>query len=476
MTLDQERADEAVSVAEPPREPELAAAASEPVALDIAQAWPVTRLADWSLTLLLAAVVVAPEGISASTLDARLSLVVPAMAATLGARSLFEVIAFGSWARRPATRLAAAVPPALIAGAVMLAAALIAGLSVPLRAAAATSFAALCVLSLASAIRAVEARVHLGLRRVYFVGLAAARADLEHELRCHRFARLVGSRAHSAGSCGVETLTAGLVQEIVASNATMLLLDGYAMREPRLVEAAASVNLKGVRVRALVSYYEDVFKKVPLGELSPGWFLFDIGSIHRRGAYRDLRRIADVAIAACVLVLLLPVLFVAAVVVKVTSSGPVLYRQRRVGMYGAPFTLLKLRTMRETAAADPIAAWASAETHRITAAGRILRRFRIDEIPQLWNVVRGDLALVGPRPEQPAIVERLKRDLPHYDARHCLRPGLTGWAQVTIGYAGSPEGAVAKLQRDLYYVKHQSLRLDLLVIWLTLRAVLAGCG
>jgi lipopolysaccharide/colanic/teichoic acid biosynthesis glycosyltransferase len=112
--------------------------------------------------------------------------------------------------------------------------------------------------------------------------------------------------------------------------------------------------------------------------------------------------------------------------------------------------------------------------HRITPVGRILRRFRLDELPQLWNVIRGDLALVGPRPEQTAIVEQLEREIPFYAARHCVRPGLTGWAQVNLGYAGSFEGTVAKLQRDLYYIKHSSLRLDGLILWLTLKAVLVG--
>ena len=121
--------------------------------------------------------------------------------------------------------------------------------------------------------------------------------------------------------------------------------------------------------------------------------------------------------------------------------------------------------------ADDSGAWATDHDHRITPLGRVLRRYRLDELPQLWNVLRGELALVGPRPEQVPIVERLEQQIPFYAARHTVRPGLTGWAQVNLGYSGSLEGTRAKLQRDLYYVKHRSLRLDLLILWLTLKAV-----
>jgi lipopolysaccharide/colanic/teichoic acid biosynthesis glycosyltransferase len=136
----------------------------------------------------------------------------------------------------------------------------------------------------------------------------------------------------------------------------------------------------------------------------------------------------------------------------------------------------KFRSMRDHAELESGPVWAARGDPRRTLVGRFIRRFSLDELPQLWNILRGDLALVGPRPEQVPIVERLDQELPHYNARHCIRPGLTGWAQVNLGYGGSVDGTIAKLQRDLYYVKHQSLRLDALIIWLTLRAVLAGRG
>ena len=184
----------------------------------------------------------------------------------------------------------------------------------------------------------------------------------------------------------------------------------------------------------------------------------------------------EVSAAGVLLVGTLPLLLLAAIVIRLTSPGPALYRQRRVGREGRPFTLLKLRTMAMRADWQPEASWAQSQADRVTWIGRHLRRFRVDELPQFWNVLRGDLALIGPRPEQVPIVERLRKELPPYAARHCIRPGITGWAQVNLGYPGSLEGTLAKLQRDLFYVKRRGLRLDALIIWLTLKTVLAGRG
>jgi lipopolysaccharide/colanic/teichoic acid biosynthesis glycosyltransferase len=315
--------------------------------------------------------------------------------------------------------------------------------------------------------------VRLGLRRVFFIGSPESRHDLERELVRRRDARLVGAGTTVAAD-RLATERESLQAAVVAARATVVVLDSDAMRIPALVDLASRLNLAGMRIRDLVSYYESEFKKVPLSELSPTWFLFDIAQIHRRAVYTSVRRWLEMALAAVLLVLVTPVFLAAAIAIRLSSRGPILYRQPRVGKGGTPFTLLKLRTMTDGPECE--AEWASLHAHRITTVGRWLRRFRLDELPQLWNVVRGDLALVGPRPEQVPIVERLERDLPHYSARHCIRPGITGWAQVNLGYGGSVEGSIAKLQRDLYYIKHMSLRLDGLIIWLTLKAIIAGRG
>jgi lipopolysaccharide/colanic/teichoic acid biosynthesis glycosyltransferase len=166
---------------------------------------------------------------------------------------------------------------------------------------------------------------------------------------------------------------------------------------------------------------------------------------------------------------------VIALAIKLSSRGPMFFRQVRVGRGGSQFRLTKFRTMTAPEPAQA-PAWATEHAWRITPVGRWLRRYRLDELPQLWNILVGDLSLVGPRPEQPEIVERLRRDVAFYDARHTVRPGLTGWAQINGGYAGSDDEVRTKLQYDLYYVKHQSLRLDLRIVRATARAVLSGCG
>ncbi len=432
--------------------------------------WPVTILAGLTLMLMLFLCLVAPPALSGPRSVRLLALVLPAILATVSARVLFEALDPGARGHGGRSHIVPALIAAGVATLVMIGAALVVGLPWSPGTAIASGLLAVATLIVAGVLRDFEIRVRLALRRVFFVGSPAARGDLEHELRRRSDASFVG--AERAG----EPLDAGRLTEAVrAAHATVLVIDHDAMRLPAVVEAASKLNLAGLHVRDLVSYYEFEFKKVPLDELSPTWFLFDIAPIHHRQLWKSLRRVVEAVIAVALLLVATPLLLVAAIAIRLTSPGPALFRQRRVGKGGTHFTLLKLRTMTiadETSAA----AWAPSQTHRVTAVGRLLRRFRLDEAPQLWNVIRGDLALIGPRPEQVAIAERLEREVPFYSARHCIRPGLTGWAQVNLGYAGSVEGTVAKLQRDLYYIKHASPRLDGLILWMTLRTIVSGRG
>jgi lipopolysaccharide/colanic/teichoic acid biosynthesis glycosyltransferase len=228
-----------------------------------------------------------------------------------------------------------------------------------------------------------------------------------------------------------------------------------------------------VRVRSLATFYEEEFGKVATSELSSSWFLFDVAEIHGL-AYRATKRVLETLTAVGLLVLAAPLLPVIAAAIKWSSPGPVLFRGPRVAMDGRVTTLVKFRTMEE----DPEgkAEWADASQLRLFPVGKLLRKFRLDEIPQLWNVVRGQLSIVGPRPEQPAIVGSLERAIPFYAKRHSVRPGLTGWAQINFGYGGSQTGSLTKLQYDLYYIKHQSLRLDWQIMLATVRTVIAGTG
>ncbi|MHB8689933.1 MAG: exopolysaccharide biosynthesis polyprenyl glycosylphosphotransferase [Solirubrobacteraceae bacterium] len=437
--------------------------------LEQAPCWPITRLANGTLTLALCLAVFVPITIARAHGLTAVALLLPAVIATLAARALFESIVSAGPGRSIARHLLGAIPASALALVLMAGTVAVLGIGVEPVSLGLTAILAISTLALAGTFRDLEIRVRLRLRRVYFVGSRNSQLDLARELGRRSDARLVGSAAVDGPAD-----RSILIKAVRESRATVLVLDHAATQNHQLVEVASALNLDGLHVRDLVSYYESEFKKVPLAELSPTWFLFDVAPGQRRIGDRILRRTLELAFTSVLLILALPALVAAVLAIKLTSSGPVLYRQQRVGKGGTPFTLVKLRTM--TVLVDGQAEWAAAESDRITPVGRFLRRFRLDELPQLWNVILGNLSLIGPRPEQVPIVERLDRELPHYSARHAIRPGITGWAQVNLGYAGSVEGTIAKLQRDLYYVKHSSLRLDALILWLTIKTVISGRG
>jgi lipopolysaccharide/colanic/teichoic acid biosynthesis glycosyltransferase len=199
---------------------------------------------------------------------------------------------------------------------------------------------------------------------------------------------------------------------------------------------------------------------------------------NERAVLREPRaaRSIDLALVLLLGTFALPILVAAALAIWLEGGGPVLYRQTRIGLNGRPFQMLKLRSMRSDAEADGVARWAGEADPRITRVGRLLRRTRIDELPQLWNVLRGDMRVIGPRPERPAFVDSLSRQIRHYHLRHCVKPGITGWAQVRDGYAASVAAAARKLEHDLYYVRNQCLRLDLRILLETVAVVLGGSG
>ncbi len=234
-------------------------------------------------------------------------------------------------------------------------------------------------------------------------------------------------------------------------------------------------KLRGVRVMDLTSFYEREMGVLKIDNLRASWLIFSDG--FEQGLVRDMiKRSFDVLVSLMLLAVALPVLLVAALAIVIESGRPVFYRQDRVGQAGRTFTILKLRTMVQDAEKDGKPRWAGQDDVRITAMGRILRRTRIDELPQLFNVLRGDMSFVGPRPERPFFVRHLLEDIPYYDVRHSVKPGVTGWSQVRYPYGASVEDSLAKLQYDLYYVKNHSLFLDLLILVDTVQVVLLGKG
>jgi sugar transferase (PEP-CTERM system associated) len=241
------------------------------------------------------------------------------------------------------------------------------------------------------------------------------------------------------------------------------------------VEELLELRLSGVKVEEATSWLERISGRIEVEQLYPSWLLFAEG-FRFSGVFRLVRRLVNFLFALAGSVLSLPLLPFVALAIKLDSPGPVLYRQKRVGLRGQIFHCYKFRTMRKDAEADTGATWALDNDPRITRAGRFLRASRLDEIPQLWCVLKGDMNFVGPRPERPEFVEWLSKEIPYYSVRNVVRPGITGWAQVQYKYGNTLEDAREKLQYDLFYIKNSSLGLDLLIMFQTIKIVVLGHG
>ena len=251
---------------------------------------------------------------------------------------------------------------------------------------------------------------------------------------------------------------------------------GLADRRGRLpIEPLLRAKLAGVRVEDATTTYERLTGKILIDDLRPSWLIFSDG-FHASRATRAIKRMLDLAAALIGLTVALPLMALSAVAIRLDSPGPIVYRQQRVGENGRPFTLHKFRSMRVDAERGGTPVWARDRDDRITRVGRILRITRIDELPQLWDVLRGDMSVVGPRPERPYFVEQLASLIPFYIERHAVKPGITGWAQVKYRYGASIEDATEKLRYDLYYIKHLSIFFDLTIVFDTVKVVLFGKG
>ena len=240
-------------------------------------------------------------------------------------------------------------------------------------------------------------------------------------------------------------------------------------------DALVKLRAQGVEVEDAHSALAALTGRVWLEGLRPSWFLSCEG-FRRSRAQRALKRSADLVLSVAGLLLSAPLMLAVAAAIRLDSKGDVLYRQRRVGFRGRPFEMLKFRSMRADAELESGPQWACRDDPRITRAGKYLRRFRLDELPQFINALRGEMSVVGPRPERPEMVDLLRQRIPYYDERHAERPGITGWAQVQYGYGASLDDALRKLEFDLFYLKNLSPLLDLLILLETGRIVLFGRG
>lgn len=231
------------------------------------------------------------------------------------------------------------------------------------------------------------------------------------------------------------------------------------------------MKTKGVHVNDFSSFLERETGRVDLDTVNPSWLIFSDGFSSGRMLSSAFKRIFDICASLVLLILTLPIIAIFAVLVKLDSKGPAFFRQKRVGLYGQPFTLLKLRSMRTDAEKDG-AKWAEENDPRVTRIGRFIRKVRIDELPQTWSVLKGQMSFVGPRPEVPHFVESLEEDIPFYGERHMVKPGITGWAQINYPYGASNEDSRKKLEFDLYYAKNYTPFLDLVILLQTVRVIL----
>ncbi|MBQ4567741.1 MAG: sugar transferase [Desulfovibrio sp.] len=258
--------------------------------------------------------------------------------------------------------------------------------------------------------------------------------------------------------------------------ATMILLLPDAPIDGDIAHDLLQAKLGGRMVVDIRSFYEHVVQRLPLSQINEEWLLLSEGfSLNTRGSLRRLKRALDVLISLALLVLTAPLMLLAAIIIRLESPGPVIYRQDRVGLHEREFTVYKFRSMRADAEKNG-AVWASANDSRVTRFGKFIRKVRIDELPQIFNILKGDMSFIGPRPERMAFVQRLKQQIPYYSLRHSVKPGLTGWAQVCYPYGASDEDARHKLEYDLYYIKNMSILLDIHIIFKTVGVVLFPKG
>lgn len=234
-------------------------------------------------------------------------------------------------------------------------------------------------------------------------------------------------------------------------------------------------KLNGIKVTDSSAFFERERGQIRVNSLYPSWLVFG-GGFDQSLLRSSIKRVFDLAASGILLLVTLPVMLITALCILIEDGGPIFYRQERVGKGGRTFTVLKFRSMRSDAEISGEPQWATADDPRTTRVGRIIRKLRIDELPQIFNVLNGEMSFVGPRPERPYFVDQLCTEVPYYNVRHSIKPGITGWAQVRYGYGASREDAIEKLQYDLYYVKNHSLFLDVIILIDTVEVVVLGKG
>ncbi len=301
------------------------------------------------------------------------------------------------------------------------------------------------------------------------------RTDLNMQLS--GFVAPLDSNGVGGSIAGLPVLgTASQLETVVRRNGIQRIIVALEDRRGALpIRDLVRLRVEGVRVEDAHTTISSLTGRVWLETVKPSWFVFSEG-FHRSMFTLIAKRVVDLVFGILGLIVSAPLMLLVAAAIRLDSPGPIIYRQTRVGLGGRIFEVLKFRSMRTDAESGTGARWAQEQDPRVTRVGRILRNYRLDEMPQFVNVIRGDMSLVGPRPERPSFVEQLRQQISYYDERHTVRPGITGWAQVQYQYGSNLEDAVRKMEYDLFYLKNMSLAFDLIIIFDTVRTVLAGHG
>ncbi|HKS74661.1 MAG TPA: TIGR03013 family XrtA/PEP-CTERM system glycosyltransferase [Terriglobales bacterium] len=313
--------------------------------------------------------------------------------------------------------------------------------------------------------------------RVYVLGTGDRAQRLVNGLRTRQELgiEVVGWSGNIEGAVTREAAAAHLLECVAGQNSHRVIVAMPDRRGTLPVHELLHLRLDGAKIEEATSWLEKMSGRIEVENLYPSWLVFADG-FRFSASFLMMKRLVSSLAAFTLLLVVLPLIPFVCLAIKLDSSGPILYRQKRVGRGGTTFFCFKFRTMRQDAEADTGPTWAGDNDPRITRTGKFLRSSRLDEIPQLWNVFKGDMAFVGPRPERPEFVEWLTRELPYYPVRHVVRPGITGWAQVRYKYGNTVEDAKEKLQYDLYYIKNASIGLDFLIMFQTVKIVLLGRG
>ena len=291
-------------------------------------------------------------------------------------------------------------------------------------------------------------------------------------------ATLIGYVSDCDGDISIPYLGTPLEVEklAMANNATMIVLLPDAPIDEDMAAQLLQAKLHGQMIVDVRAFCEHMADRIPVSQISAEWLLTEEGfSLNTRGSLRRIKRAFDICAAFGLLVLTSPITLLTALAVKLESPGPIIYSQTRVGHFGKTFLVYKFRSMRSDAEKDG-AVWAQKGDPRVTRVGRYIRKTRIDELPQLWNVLKGEMSLIGPRPERPEFVSELEKEIPFYSLRHAVKPGVTGWAQVCYPYGSSVDDARRKLEYDLYYAKNISILLDIRILLKTIGVVLFPKG